>query len=112
MNPETVAEWVAPSNTEVSFSFRRHVGPRFVHGAVTLTFEQSNQFVFISTVTWPDEVLDKVVANAVKEALATGGAQTVAMQVVLKAIEWDEVHSSASGFARAARAATLAAMRL
>jgi hypothetical protein len=112
MNPESAAEWVAPSNTEVSFSFRRSVGPRLVHGAVTLSFQQSKEFIFISAVTWPEEELDEAVAKAVKEALATGGPNAVAMQVVLKSIEWDEIHSSASGFARAARAATLAALGL
>jgi hypothetical protein len=79
---------------------------------VTLSFEASTRFLFVSAVTWPAEALHEVVAEAVKDALNAAGGQHVNMLVTLKAIEWDEVNSSASGFKRAARAATLAALQL
>ena len=112
MSTPSTTKWVSPSETEVSFAFRRHVGPRFVHGGVTLTFQASERFMFLSQVTWPDEQLDDVVAQEVRAVLADVGPEHEAMLVVLKAIEWDEMNSSASGFTRAARAATLAALQL
>jgi hypothetical protein len=112
VNRQEQNAWIAPSGTEISLEFRRHVGPRFIHGAVKLSFEASSKFIFISAVTWPDEQLDEVVAQAVREALGTAGPQHMLMQVTLKSIEWDEISSSASGFCRAAHAATIAALNL
>ncbi|SUS05870.1 conserved hypothetical protein [uncultured Defluviicoccus sp.] len=108
LSPEA---WVPPHETEVSFSFLRHVGPRFVHGAVRLSFERASEFTFISQAKWPaEENYDSAVSAAVEQVLASAGSQSLKTKVVLKSIEWDPVNSSESGFRRAAEAATSAAL--
>jgi len=97
--------------TEVSFSFLRHVGPRFTHGAVCLSFDQATEFTFVSQADWPPgENYDGAVSAAVKQVLATAGSNLLKTRVLLKSIEWDPINSSENGFNRAARAATSAAL--
>ena len=38
---------------EITFEYSRHVGPRYIHGALTLQFYPNLQHEFISTASWP-----------------------------------------------------------
>lgn len=59
-----------PGQVEVSFRFARCVGPRFVHGAVTLSFDASGLFAFTSEVKWPtSDNYDLVVMEEVQTIL-------------------------------------------
>lgn len=110
LSPSSEAQ-VALHGTEASFSFLRHVGPRFIHGAVCLSFDRATEFTFVSQAKWPPgENYDSAVSTAVQEVLAAPGSHLLNTRVLLKSIEWDPVNSSESGFQRAARAATLAAL--
>ena len=95
---------------EVSFSFSRHVGPRYVHGAVTLQFDGLLPYSFVSQAKWPTGGnYDAAVRRAVEAALSDRLGALERVAVTLKRIEFDPVNSSQLGFERAARAATLAA---
>jgi hypothetical protein len=95
--------------TEVTFEFRRHVGPRFIHGCVTLRFESSPGYAFSSHAQWPQaENHDAAVREAVEQVLIERLGTLDGTKVVLSSIRWDPVNSSESGFRRAARAATIA----
>ena len=98
---------------EVSFSFARHVGPRFIHGAVTLQFDGSRGYSFKSDALWPTtDNYEDVVRIAIEEALQQVQGHLDSPAVTLKSIQWDEVSSCQSGFERAAWSATLAAFEV
>ena len=96
----------------VSFEYRRHAGPRFVHGAVTFRFSDGNAFEFRSDARWPphDDYTD-VVEAAVREVLSGLGALE-STTCTLLGIAWDETASCQVGFVAAARAATRAAFEV
>ncbi len=101
-----------PGDVTVRFEYTRHVGPRHVHGAVALQFARASAFQFTSVVTWPgSDDFDAAVAEAVRDVLAARGvlAQT---SCKLVSVGWDALASCRSGFAAAARAATLAAFEV
>jgi hypothetical protein len=102
-----------PGQVEVSFRFARLFGSRFVHGAVTLQFDASRPFSFISVVSWPaGGDYDTVVQDEVQATLQELQGHLDWNCVTLKAIEWDDVTSCASGFRQASRAATEAAFKV
>lgn len=43
-----------PGQIRISLEYRRHVGPRFVHGAVELNFDALGSPGFCSRAVWPD----------------------------------------------------------
>jgi hypothetical protein len=93
--------------TKVTFEYAQHVGPRFIHGGVTLKFEPANQFAFHSIVQWPTaDNYAASVENGVRLALASRGVIDC-YRCTLEAIKWHDHDSSATGFERAARAATI-----
>jgi hypothetical protein len=99
--------------TEVAFEFHRHVGPRFVHGAVTLRFESGPAYAFASRAQWPEgENHEEAVREAVEEVLLEKLGTLEGTSVLLSHIRWDPINSSESGFRRAARAATIAAFEV
>ncbi len=111
LSPQSSEAWATPHGTEVSFEFLRHVGPRFIHGAVRLVFHEAAEFSFVSQAEWPPgENHDSAVSCAVQEVLAANGSRSLNTRVVLRSITWDPINSSESGFQRAARAATQAAL--
>jgi hypothetical protein len=67
--------------TTVTFEYAQHVGPRFIHGGVTS------------------------VERGVKMALASRGG--LCYRCTLETIKWHDLDSSAIGFERAAKAATI-----
>lgn len=104
---ESIAE------VEISFEFSRHLGPRFIHGAVTLQFEGSKQYEFRSTASWPGgDNYEEAVRLAVEGTLKEIQGHLRSPGVLLKKIEWNEISSCQAGFERAARAATLAAFEV
>jgi hypothetical protein len=99
---------------EVQLKFARHMGPRFIHGAVTLQFSAGRAYSFSSNAHWPstNENYEQAIRLAIEETLAAIQGHLNTTSVVLKSIEWDEISSCQSGFERAARAATLAAFEV
>jgi hypothetical protein len=99
-----------PGEVEVFFEFRRHLGPRFVHGAVRLQFDSSQPYSFVSEAKWPEkDNYEAVVRSAVEQVLLERIGSLEKVSVVLRSITFHPVDSSAEGFRRAARAATEAA---
>jgi hypothetical protein len=102
-----------PGQVEVSFRFARHVGPRFVHGAVTLQFESLRPYFFTSKAVWPaTDNYDSAVGDEVQTVIQELQGHLGSTSVTLMAIEWDDVASCESGFRQAARAATEAAFKV
>jgi hypothetical protein len=102
-----------PGQIDVSFRFARHVGPRFVHGAVTLQFDSLGPFSFTSKAVWPtSDNYDLAVRDEVQTVIEELQGHLGSTSVTLKAIEWEDVASCESGFRQAARAATEAAFKV
>lgn len=101
-----------PGEVTVAFDYSRHLGPRFVHGAVTLRFSGADSFAFSSSATWPtSEDYTSAIEAAVRDVLASKGAlNRTACKLV--AIRWDDISSCQAGFSAAARAAVLAAFEV
>jgi len=99
-----------PEYASATCETHRNVGPRGVHGGVTLEFERSAEFSFVSEVTWPaGDNLDAAVENAVRKALAK--IQSIYnYRCRLVAIKWHPVDSCQAGFAFVATRATHAAL--
>jgi hypothetical protein len=97
-----------PSMPFATCEIRRNVGPRGIHGGVTLEFAPATVFAFSSSANWPKgDDYDAYVEKAVREALAEIGV-TATLSCRLTAITWREVDSCAVGFMLAARHATFA----
>ena len=96
---------------EVSHTHVRHVGPRSIHGAVTLHFDGSKPYSFGSQASWPTtDNYEAAIRRAVEDVLRTKLGSLDRVAVVLKGIGWDPINSCQAGFERAARAATVAAL--
>jgi hypothetical protein len=96
----------------VSFEYRRHVGPRYVHGAVTLKFSPSRTFEFRSEAIWPPgEDYTSAIERAVREVLSARGVLH-STECTLCRVDWDDVASCESGFAAAGRGAALGAFEV
>lgn len=92
---------------EVTFEFSRHVGPRYIHGGVTLMFDAHLPYAFISTAVWPSaDNYERAVKEAVEEVLIERLGNLEKVRVQLKGIKWDDISSCQEGFKRAAKAAT------
>ena len=101
-----------PGLVKVTFEYSRAMGPRSMHGGLTLEFSKAASYSFSSTAQWPssDDYTNAVEAS-VREVLDSKG---VANQTACKltGVTWHPVNSCQSGFQHAARAATLAAMEV
>jgi len=97
---------------EVTLEYSRHVGPRLVHGAVTLNFDSSQPYAFVSHAAWPADNYETAVRDGVEGVLRERLGALEKTRVVLKRIVWDEVNSCEVGFKRAAEAATRAAFEV
>lgn len=97
----------------ISFEYSRHLGPRYVHGAVRLRFDAFRAYSFRSTVVWPDGAnYESAVREAIESVLREKCGSLERVEVVLQSIVFDTVNSCESGFRNAARVATEAAFRL
>jgi len=97
----------------VTFEFSRHVGPRYIHGGVTLQFDSLRPHSFESRANWPTtDQYEADIRGEVERVLLERLGSLDHCQVTLKGITWDAVNSCAAGFAQAARAATLMAFEV
>ena len=91
----------------VTLEYSQHVGPTFVHGGVTLSFEAAPAFSFRSSANWPAAgQYDSHVERGIRAALSSRGVEDK-YACSLESIAWHDVHSSGVGFERAAFAATI-----
>ncbi|HET9225427.1 MAG TPA: hypothetical protein VFR31_02075 [Thermoanaerobaculia bacterium] len=97
---------------EVSFSYSRHLGPRYIHGGVTLQLDALQPYSFSSLAEWPRESYESQIREAVEEVLREHQGHLRSTRVVLKRIEWDDTASCAAGFRQAALAACRAAFNV
>lgn len=92
-----------PGQIEVTFEYSRHVGPRFIHGAVTLSFDSLQPYTFVSKAFWSEsDNYDEAIRKSVEEVLLECQGSLEKTQVILKSIGWDSVNSSQDGFIKAA----------
>jgi hypothetical protein len=99
-----------PGQVEITFRYCRHVGPGYVHDALTLQFDALKPYAFVSQARWPSgENYEATIREAIETVLEELQGHLDTTRVVLKAIELDDVNSCAIGFRRAAAAATRAA---
>lgn len=99
-----------PGQIRISLEYRRHVGPRFVHGAVELNFDALGPPGFFSRAAWPrGDDYEAAVREEVEQALRERLGDSTPVRVTLESITFDDVSSCEVGFRKAARAATLAA---
>jgi hypothetical protein len=98
---------------QITFEYFRHVGPRYIHGGVTLSLDAQLPYSFSSEASWPTgDNYEEAIREAIEEVLRERLGGLTRTQVVLKRITWDTVSSCQLGFARAARAATSAAFEV
>jgi len=98
---------------EVTLEFSRHLGPRYIHGAVTLQFDSHLPYAFVSSAVWPtSDNYETAIREAVEEVLLMRLGNLSKTRVVLKRVGWDDVNSCEAGFRRAARAATKVAFEV
>ena len=92
---------------EVTFEYSRHVGPRYIHGAVTLLFDSLRPYMFVSNATWPEsDNYEEAIRKACEEVLIERQGSLNKTHVILKRVVWDSVASCEFGFVKAAQAAT------
>ena len=102
-----------PGQVEISIRYLRHVGPKDVHGGLTLRFDSLQPYAFESQVEWPaGDGYESAIRETVEERLRAFQGSLDATLVVLTHVEWDDVASCEVGFRRAAAAATRAAFEL
>jgi hypothetical protein len=86
------------------------VGPRGVHGCVTLSFNRANEFSLTCEAKWPEG--DDYSAAIKEEIQSTLTELSLPFEVActLKSIGWHPIDSCQNGFTAAARHATWAAL--
>ena len=98
---------------EVTLEFMRHVGPRYIHGGVTLQFDSNLPYAFSSNAVWPtSDNYEVAIREAVENVLLERLGNLDKTRVLLKGVTWDEVNSCEAGFRRAALVATKAAFEV
>jgi hypothetical protein len=99
-----------PNYASATCETHRNVGPKGIHGCVTLEFQRASEFQFSSMISWPTtDNYGSVVESAVRETLVELQLQH-AFACRLVSIAWHPQDSCAGGFAFAARQATRAAL--
>jgi hypothetical protein len=102
-----------PGQVEITLRYSRHIGPKHVHGGLTLQFDSLQPYAFVSSAQWPStDNYETSIREAVERVLQERQGHTESTLVVLTHIEWDEVASCEVGFQRAAAAATRAAFEV
>jgi hypothetical protein len=99
-----------PGQVTISFEYRRHVGPRYHHGALRLRFDSRYPYTFRSLARWPEGMnYEHAIRAGVEDVMRERMGRLGKTEVVLEAITFDPVASSETAFRNAARAATEAA---
>ena len=95
---------------EISFTYRRHMGPKFIHGSVKLRFDSLRPYSFTSYAVWPEtDNYEKYVQEGVEKALIELTGSLKETKVTLIEVNFDEVDSAPAGFRSAAYVATYTA---
>lgn len=96
---------VRPQYISATCETHRNVGPRGIHGCVTLEFERAPVFQFSSGAIWPaSDNFDGAIERAVEEVLQqTSLSHPLACRLL--AVRWHPIDSCESGFIFAARMA-------
>jgi hypothetical protein len=90
----------------VGFSYRRCVGPRYNAAGVSVSLSTHEVYQFLNEADWPSEDCGRAVERGVRDGLAEAGFDPdLGVQVVLRGVEWDPVHSSEHSFYLAAKCA-------
>ncbi|WP_456617337.1 hypothetical protein [Bradyrhizobium sp. P5_C12] len=98
---------------ETTFRYHRHVGPKYIHGCLTLRFDSSRPYAFLSHAHWPaGDNYEAAIRGVIEETLREYQGHIDSTHVVLVGIEWDDVASCEIGFRKAAAAATRAAFEV
>jgi hypothetical protein len=99
---------------KVTFNYRRFTGGRYIHGGVTLRFDSTRPYNFLSQAQWPPsgDNYEPAIREAVEATLRECQGHLDTPEVLLVRIDWDDVHSLELGFRNAAVAATLSAFRV
>jgi hypothetical protein len=102
-----------PGQVEITMKYLRHIGPKYIHGALTLRFDSLRPYAFRSEVQWPRvDNYENAIRETVEQELQRLQGSLEGTLVILKHIEWDDVASCEVGFRKAAAAATRAAFDL
>jgi hypothetical protein len=99
-----------PSFTSSTCEIHRNVGPKGVHGCVTLSFYRANEFNLSSEANWPE---GDDYSAAIQEAIQSTIAELklpFEVACTIKSIRWHPIDSCENGFTAAARHATRAAL--
>src|SRR5215470_12048946 len=92
-----------PGQVEITFRYSRHIGPRHIHGGLTLQFDALKPYAFVSHARWPGtDNYEGSIREAIEQILQQRQGHLASTLVVLASIEWDEVASCALGFQKAA----------
>ncbi len=76
-----------PGQVEITFSYSRHIGPRYVHGGLTLQFDSRQPYTFVSRAQWPGtDDYETSIREAVEQALRERQGHTESTLVVLTRI--------------------------
>ena len=95
-----------PTYASATCETHRNVGPRGIHGCVTLEFERAPEFQFNSKATWPDgDDYAAAIESVVRETLVEIQSKHT-FKCSLVSIKWHSVDSCQAGFECAARHAT------
>ena len=97
----------SPGQVEISLEFERHLGPRFVHGGLKVSFDALQPYSFSSLATWPEgHNYEALVREAIEGVLRERLGSLDRVRVQLHSISWDPINSSTDGLQRAARQVT------
>lgn len=98
---------------EVTFSYRRAAGGKSDHGGVTLRFNSTRPYNFLSQARWPSsDNYERAIREAVEATLGECQGHLESTEVLLVRIDWDDVNSCELGFRKAAAAATRSAFQV
>lgn len=91
---------------EVTYRFRRHLGPRFEDAGVTVRCMYANDYVFSSSVSWPQENYAHIVERGLRDGFEELGYDLEqGIHITLVNIEYHNIDSSEVAFYRAAKCA-------
>jgi translation elongation factor EF-G len=91
---------------EITYGFRRHLGPRFQHADVTIQFLFHDKYEFSSLAKWSQENYDDTVERGIKDGLSDLGYDLEkGIKITLTNIGYHEVDSSEWAFYLAAKCA-------
>ena len=96
-----MSENKGPGQVEITFEFRRYVGPRFLHAGLTLQYDALQAFSFSSVAVWPPQQnYEAAIREEVEAVLRERLGSLNCVRVTLKAVSVDDIDSSENSFRR------------